>query len=171
VLGSGGVLAWGSMDEWMEGQEMVEGGEDSLADAAPSLEAMSDCFWVRLLRASVAAARSETSMEGRVSWRVMSLSMFSKRRVALAISWSVWAARVVVVDTTVPEKADWEEVMVLRSLRVLACWVKIASMNVLIGVRSGRMPERKGVSLAAMASEIVEALVSRMFSSMRNAAA
>ena len=165
VLGSGGVLAWGGMDEWMEG------GEDSLADAASSLEAMSDCFWVRLLRASVAAARSETSTEGRVSWRVMSLSMFSERRAALAISWSVWAARVVVADVMVSEKADWEEVMALRSLRVLACWVEIASMNVLVGVRSRRMPERKGVSLAAMASEMVEALVSRMFSSMRNAAA
>jgi len=170
VLGSGGVLAWGGMDEWMEGQEVVEGGEDSLADVASSLEAMSDCFWVRLLRASV-AARSETSTEGRVSWRVMSLSMFSERRAALAISWSVWAARVVVADVMVSEKADWEEVMALRSLRVLACWVEIASMNVLVGVRSRRMPERKGVSLAAMASEMVEALVSRMFSSMRNAAA
>jgi len=161
----------GGMDKWMEGQKVVEGGEDSLADAASSLEAMSDCFWVRLPRASVAVARSKMSMEGGVLWRVMSLSMFFKRRAALAISWSVWAARVVVADAMVPEKADWEEVMALRSLRVLACWVKIASMNVLVGVRSGRMLERKGVSLAAMASEMVEALVSRMFSSMRNAAA
>jgi len=170
VLGSGGVLAWGGMDEWTEGQEVVEGGEDSLADATSSLEVMSDCFWVRLPRASMVAARSKTSMEGGVSWRVMSLSMFSKRQAALAIRWSVWAARVVVADVMVPEKADWEEVMALRLLRVLACWVEIALMNVLVGVRSGRMPERKGVSLAAMASEMVEALVSRMFSSMRNAA-
>ena len=96
--------------------------------------------------------------------------MFSDRKAALTRSWSVWVARVVAVNLMVSKKVDWEEVMALRSLRVLACWVGIASMNVLVGVRSGRMSERRGVSLVAMASEMIEALVSRTFSSMRNAA-
>ena len=34
--------------------------------------------------------------------------------------------------------------MFLRSLRVVACWVKMASMKVLIGVRSGRALDRRG---------------------------
>ena len=171
VLGRGGDLVWGCVDDWMEGQETVEEGGDSLDDTVLSLEAMSDCFWVRLLRASVAAARSETSIEGRILWRVISLSMFSERRAALARSRSVWVARVVAAEVMVSDREDWEEVMALSSLRVLACWVETASMNVLVGVRSGRMSERRGVSLAVMASEMMEALVSRMFSSMRKAAA
>jgi len=97
--------------------------------------------------------------------------MAVERQVTLVKSWAAWAAKVVAVDEIVSEIAEWEEVMVLRSLRVLAWWVAMASMKIFIGERSGRMLDKRGVSLAAMASGIAEVLVSKMFSLMRKAAA
>jgi len=43
---------------------------DNFMDIALSLKAMSDCFWMRLPRASVVAARSEMSAEDGVSERL-----------------------------------------------------------------------------------------------------
>jgi len=66
-------MGWESIDEKREGQEV--GGEedrevDNFMDAALSLEIMSDCFWVRLPRAFMVAARSEMSVEEDVLRRV-----------------------------------------------------------------------------------------------------
>jgi len=80
-------MLWEVAAEWREGQKMGEreegaGEVESFADMALSLEVISDCFWVRLLRASVVAARSEISVEA-ISGKVASLSMDAERQVTL----------------------------------------------------------------------------------------
>jgi len=74
---------------------------------------------------------------------------------------------VVAADKMVSDIAEWKDVMVLRSLRVLAWWVTMVSMKVFIRERSGRMLDKMEVSLAATPSEMAKALMSKMFSSMR----
>ena len=59
----------------------------------------------------------------------------------------------------------------LRSLRVVACWVEMASRKFLAVVTSAREVERRGANLAETASEMVLTFESKMSSSRMKAAA
>ena len=151
---------------WREGQTVVErvgegvGVMDSFAEMVSSLDTMSDCFWVKSLRMFVVSLRSVRLVEV----AELGIEELEVGSVGTAVSLSKMVERWSVL---VRIRLVWEE----RVLRVLACWEETASRNTLVEDGSGRALEMRGDIFLATTSEMREAVVSSMFSSMRKAAA